>query len=382
MTAFQSSRFKRRAIVVAALLALAGGGAVLTHKGDAAAKDKATETPTVLELASSDLARVSDSTLIQPLALSGTLNPVRQTLINAEVDGVLREVLVRPGETVQAGQILARFEASDLNNQLAARAATRERARAELELAKKNRERNANLLKQGFISPNAYDESENAVAVAAAQLKAEEAQAALASKAVSDGVVRAPFGGIVASRKVEPGTRVGVNQTLFSLVDLDELEFEASVAVSRLPAVKQGQPVRLNIEGFGDKPFNGSIERIAPVADAGSRMVPVYVRVKNPGHSLRGGMFAQGEATLAQVEHAATLPFSAIREMDGKAPFVLAVENGKIVTRPIKLGLLNDLTKQAEISAGLKPGAVVVIAKIENLKPGQAVKLPPAKPAA
>ncbi|PHV13300.1 efflux RND transporter periplasmic adaptor subunit [Chitinimonas sp. BJB300] len=377
-----SSRAKRRAVVVIILLAIAAGSVVVAQKKSAPTAESKADTPVTLELAASDLAHVTDSTLIQPLSLSGTLNPIRQTVIRAEVDGILKEVLVRPGDAVKAGQVLARFEASDRNNQLVNRTAVRERVQAELLLAEKNRDRNADLLKQGFISPTAHDESENKVAVAVAQLKAEEAQAAQARKALADGVVRAPFSGIVASRKIEPGGRVAVNQDLFSLVDLGELEYEAAVPVARLPAVKLGQSVKLDIEGFGEQKFIGTIERIAPVADAGSRMVPVYVKVPNPLHSLRGGMFAQGEATLAKLEHAATLPFSAIRGREGNAPFVLAVENGKIVSRQVKLGIMNDLTKQAAIVEGLKPGAVVVIAKIENLKPGQAIKLPAAKPTA
>ncbi|MGQ5523677.1 efflux RND transporter periplasmic adaptor subunit [Chitinimonas sp. PSY-7] len=378
-----SSRAKRHAVIVTVLLALAAGGIVVAQKKNAATTpDKADTAAIALELAASDLAHVTDSTLIQPLSLSGTLNPIRQTVIGAEVDGVLKEVLVRPGDKVNTGQVIARFEAGDRNNQLRNRIANRERYKAELHLAEKTRERDADLLKQGFISPTVYDKSENAVAVAAAQLRAEEAQAAVANKAVSDGVVRAPFNGIIASRKAEPGSRVNVNQALFNLVDLNELEYEANVPVARLPAVKLGQLVTLKIEGFDQQQFTGSIERIAPVADAGSRMVPVYVKVNNPAHSLRGGMFAQGEATLAKVEHAATLPYSAIRDLDGKAPYVLAVENGKIVSRPIKLGLMNELTKQVAITEGIKSGAVVVIAKIENLKPGQAVKLPVAKPTA
>lgn len=374
------SRFNRRTIVISVCAALAVGGIVVSQAGQADDKtksaDKDKKPAVVLELAASDIATVTDGSLIQPLALSGTLSVVRQTSINAEVEGVVSEVLVRPGEVVKAGQTLGRFEASDIGHLLATRQANLERSRAEMQLAEKNRDRSANLLKQGFISPNSYDATENSLAVAAAQYRADQAQLAMAQKAMHDSTIRASISGIVSERKVEPGGRVAMNQRLFSVVDLSELEFEAAVPVNGLAAVKVGQEVTLAIEGFGGRDLKGRVERIAPVADSASRMVPVYVRLKNPDGALKGGMFAQGQLAIARADHAATLPFGAIRDLGTPAPYVLAVENGKAVRRPVKIGLMNELSKHAVIESGAQPGTKVVIAKIENIKPGQSVKLP------
>ncbi|WP_179958320.1 efflux RND transporter periplasmic adaptor subunit [Chitinimonas arctica] len=374
------ARFKRRPLLIGAATVLVVGGIIASQSGRAAPDaSKAAKPPVVLELASSDVVRVADASLIRPLALSGSLNPVRQTAINAEVEGVVAAVLVRPGEVVKAGQVLARFETSDLNQLLATRQANQARARAEMQLAQKNSERNADLLKQGFISPNSYDQSESSLAVAVAQFKAEEAQTALARKALGDSAVRAPFGGIVSDRKVEPGSRVNMTQHLFSVVDLDEMEFEAAVPVNALAAVKVGQHMTLTVEGYPGKQLGGRVERIAPVADSASRMVPIYVRLQNPDGLLKGGQFVQGELALARADHAATLPFGAIRGLHGPAPHVMAVENGKAVSRPVRLGLLNELSKQVVVESGVPVGALVIIAKVENIKAGQAVKLPPAK---
>lgn len=365
-----------------AIAVVVGVGAFLaTQHGNAApAKSNVAKTPAVLELSASDLQTVRQATLRLPLSLSGTLSPVRQTLVGAEVEGVVAEVLVRPGEAVKAGQLLARLDTSESRSQLAARQANLERARAELKLAEKNRERSANLLKQNFISPNSHDAAENSHAVAQAQFKAEEAQVALAQKAVGDAVVRAPFAGIVSERHIEPGARVGVNQKLFGVVDLAELEFEAGAPTSRIAAIKLDQEIRFKVEGFGDRPFSGRVERIAPVAQTGSRLIPLFVRVANRDGALRGGMFVHGELTLAQTDDAAVLPLSAIRDIE-TAPHVLTVEAGKVQKRPIRLGLINETAKEAAIAEGVKAGDLVLITKLENLKPGQAVKLPPSAPA-
>ncbi|WP_374352658.1 efflux RND transporter periplasmic adaptor subunit [Chitinimonas sp.] len=377
MTHTAQTRFSRKTVAIAVALVIGIGGWLVSHPSQAAQekdKEKA-KAPTVLELSHSDLATVEHGYLTQPVALSGTLSPVKQTLIGAEVEGIATEVLVRNGESVKAGQLLARLDTRELRDRVTASAANLERARAELKLAEKDRLRSTDLLKQHFISPNSHDATESKYAVAQAQVKAEEAQLALAQKSLDHATLRAPFAGVIYERHVDVGSRVAIGQKLFGLVDLHDLEFEAKVALAELPAIKAGQAVSLRVEGFSSRSFTGRVERIAPMADNGTRMVPVYIRLKNDDGQLRGGMFAQGEVAVAAAE-TDHLPLSALRGLDGKAPYVLAVENGKLVEHKVQLGLINQISKTAAIGAGLKVGTKVVAAKLDNIKAGQQVKLP------
>ncbi|MDK2126610.1 efflux RND transporter periplasmic adaptor subunit [Parachitinimonas caeni] len=384
-TQSKRSLFSRKTIWLALAGALLIGGFAM-HRGQtvsAASKDnKKPEPPAVLELSSTDLAKAALGELRQSIALSGTLSPVNQTRVNAEVDGVVAEVLVRPGDQVKRGQVLARIETADLNNQVKTQSANLERSRAELALAEKNRDRSANLLKQNFISPNSHDSAENALIAARAAVKADEARLAVAGKALQDAVVKAPFDGFIAERTAQPGQRIGINAPLFSLVDLKELEFEANLPVSSLGAVKIGQELTLRVEGFGDRQFGGHVERINPTAQAGSRMIPIYIRIANPKAELRGGMFAQSELTLQKASDAVTLPMLAIRGLEQKQPLALVVKDGKLIERKLKLGLISETTQQAQVLEGLAAGEQVVIAKLASLKPGQQVKLPAPPPPA
>jgi RND family efflux transporter MFP subunit len=303
------------------------------------------------------------------------LTPVTQSLLAAEVDGVATDVLVRPGEAVKAGQVLARLDARELHDRLQASAASLERAKAELKLAEKNHTRSSDLLKQNFISPNSHDATENQFAVAQAQVKVEEAQLAIAQNTQNHATIRAPYAGVISDRYIDAGSRVAIGQKMFGLVDLHDLEFEAHVSTAELPSIKSGQPVTLRVEGFADRSFTGHVERIAPVADAGTRMVAVYIRVKNADGQLKGGMFAQGEVAVASAD-TDFLPLSALRGLDGKQPYVMTVEGGKLVERKVQLGLINQITKVAALSAGVKAGDVVVAAKLDNVKAGQRVALP------
>lgn len=378
MNATPRTPFSRKAIAIAITLAVGLSGWLVSRPSRAAQPEKK-DAPPVLELASTDITHVLHGEQRQLIPMSGNLTPVRQSVLNANVEAVVAEMLVRPGELVKAGQVLARLDTRELRNQLTARQANLERSRAELKLAEKNRSRNADLLKQHFISNNNFDASENSFAVATAQVKADEAQFAIAQKSVNDAEVRAPFSGVISDRFVDPGARVGMNQKLLGIVDLADLEYEADVPLNQLPMVKVGQDVALHVDGFGERTFAGHVERIAPVATSGSRMVPIYVRLKNPEGALKGGMFAQGELTVARAASTNTLPLSALRGLDEHKPYVLLVDAGKVVQRNIRIGLVNDQDKTASIDEGVKSGDTVLIAKLDNIKPGQQVKLPPAK---
>src|SRR5690606_38729013 len=146
----------------------------------------------------------------------------------------------------------------------------------------------------------ALDEAENAWRTARANVAALEQQVAMARKALNDAAIYAPIDGLVAERFVNPGERVAVDARLFSIADLDVMEMEALVPARDVPQLRIGQPVVLRVEGFGDRLFEGHIERINPTAQSGSRSIPVYILLRNGDLSLRGGMFGSGEAILAE----------------------------------------------------------------------------------
>jgi RND family efflux transporter MFP subunit len=329
----------------------------------------------VLELVEGDVVRVVRGELRSTIVLSGSLGPMRQTVLSAAVDAPVAQVFVRPGEAVKAGQLLARFDTVELNNQVAARAAALEKSHASASLAEKNRNRSADLLARNFISANSVDTLDSNYAVAAAQMKADQVQLTIIRQSLHDTQIRAPFSGVIAERLVDPGERIAVNQKLFSIVDLSEFELVAALPTEQLRLVKVGQDVVVQADGFGSQRFPGKVERIAPVALSGSRMVSIYVRVKNPDGVLKAGMFAQGGVVVGVNPSATLLPLNALRGLDSAQPFVLVVTGGKVEKRPVTLGLVDQVSRVAAIASGVKEKDIIVIAKLESVKPGSAVKL-------
>lgn len=322
-----------------------------------------------LEFAAADLARVEAKPLSRWLPVSGALQPVRQATVKAKVSGDVRQISVREGEGVTAGQVLARIDTADLDAKLIERIGALESARAQAGLAEKTRATNQALLKQNFISQNAFDNSESSHAVALGSVKSAEAQVQIARNALRDAVAIAPLTGIVAKRHVQPGEKVAFDTPLVTVVDLKDLELQAMVPAVDVPELALGMSVELAIDGFGERRFTGRVERINPATEPGTRAIIVYVGLPNADRSLRGGMFATGRIALAAPAPVATLPSTAIRTDSGQT-YVWAIADGKLVRRNVIVGRRDEERGRVEIRTPLPADLPILAARFDNLKEG------------
>jgi len=362
---------RRRVTAVAVVLLLVGaiGGTVALRIVKKGGEGKGQQPPVALEFSPADLARVEAQPLSRWLPVSGALQPVRQATVKAKVSGDVRQITVREGETVQAGQLLARIDTADLEARLAERIGALESAKAQLALADKTRSTNLALLKQNFISQNAFDNSESSYAVSQGTVKSAEAQVQLARNALRDAIATSPLTGVVAKRHVQPGEKVAFDSPLVTVVDLRDLELQAAVPAADVPELAIGKSVELAIDGFGERRFAGHVERINPATEPGTRAILVYVGIPNADGTLRGGMFATGRIALAASAPLATLPATAIRTEGGQT-YVWLVEDGKLVKRSVVIGRRDDTAGRVEIRTALPSGSSVLAAKFDNLKDG------------
>ncbi len=358
------------AFVVVAALAAGIAARLVAKKAEADAKAKAAAV--TLEFGPADLTRVESQSMARWLPVSGTLQPVHWSMIKAKVSGDVRQILVREGENVQAGQVLGRIDTADLEAKLTERVGALESAKAQLALAEKTRATNQALLKQSFISQNAFDSSESSYNVSLGTLKSAEAQVQLARNALRDAVVIAPLAGIVAKRHVQPGEKVAFDSPLFTVVDLRDLELQALVPAVDVPELAIGMPVELAIDGFGDRRFTGRIERINPATEPGTRAFLVYVGIPNGERALRGGMFATGRIALAALKGVPTLPTIAVRTEAGQT-YVWTIAQGKLARRLVVVGRRDEEAGRIEIKTELPPDVLVLAARFDNLKEGAAV---------
>ena len=296
--------------------------------------------------------------------------------------GELRGLTVREGDSVTAGQIIARVDPTEYQSRVAQAREQADAARAQAEVARRSYDNNKALVEQGFISKTALDTSLSSLNSAMATHRAALAAVDMMNKSLDDTVLRSPIAGLVAQRLVQPGERVGIDTRVIEVVDLRQLEVEATLSAADSVAVRIGQRASLQIEGGGggvaaagnnDRRVGASVLRINPTAQAGSRNVFVYLRLDS-STGFRQGLFAQGTIDVGR-ERSLALPLNAVR-IDKPAPYVLAVSDGRIVHRPVELGARGQVDGQAMVAVkGLDEGAVVVAGTVGALREGTSVKL-------
>jgi len=330
---------------------------------------------TTLEFLPQEIFKVTPTELKQTMALSGALRAVDQASVKARVAAEVREVLVREGESVTAGQILVRMDTSEFQARVDQAKGNLHAMRAQLDIATKNRDNNRALLDKGFISRAAFDNT--ASQFAAAQANVDSAQGALdiVQKLLNDSVVRAPISGLIAVRNVQPGEKVSVDYKLLDIVNLKKMECEALVPTSDIPKIKIGQSVLLHIEGLAEQ-FIGNVTRINPATQAGSRSIAIYIQVANPQDMLKVGMFVDAQLVLRTKANVIAIPQTAVHK-ESSGAYVYALENNLIARKNITLGQDGRSGEVAliEITSGLNAEDQIVKTDMGNLRPGTAVRI-------
>lgn len=356
-----------------ALLA-AAAGAVALNGGRSKAPAPAGKAAPVLDFAAADLVQLTPRTLAVELALPGSVQALSQATVRSKVSAEVRAVHVREGERVAAGQVLVEFDTAALRAQRAERVATLESARAQLAQTERTRQVNAQLVKQNFISQNAFDSADAAHRAQAAAVEAAQAQLAQTDLQLADTVVRAPIAGHVARRQVQPGEKVGFDAPLVALVDLGRLEVQAQAPVSDIAQIAAGARAVVEVEGLTDRRFEGRVERISPSTEPGTRAINFYVSIGNPEGLLRAGMFAKVRLQVGAERALPALPISALRGDNGQH-FVWVLEAGKLRKQAVEVGRRDERAQFAEIRGGLGADDQVIATRFDNLREGLAARV-------
>jgi len=359
---------------VGVVLLVAAGSAVALRDGrsQSTAAKKAERPP--LEFAASDLVQVSARTLAVELSLPGSVQAVSQATVRSKLSSEVRGVRVREGERVSAGQILVEFDTATLRAQMAERVAALESARAQLVQSERTRLANAQLVKQNFISQNAFDTADAAYRAQAASVAAAQAQLAQTQLQLNDAVVRAPIGGHVARRHVQPGEKVGFDAPLIGIVDLARLEVQAQAPVSDIARIAPGARAVVAIEGLPDHRYEGRVDRINPSTEPGTRSINFYVAIANEGLLLRAGMFAKVQLHVGKDQPVPALPLSAVRSDNGQ-DIVWVLADDRLRRQPVVLGRRDERAQMIEIRGGLSTTDRVIATRFDNLRDGLAAKV-------
>ncbi len=367
------SRWLKTALVLLTLIAVVALGwrGYAARQATRQAQSAPVKDP-VIELSAIDLATAHVVELTSGLPISGALKAVNSAIVKARVPGELQGLTVREGDRVEAGQVIARVEPTEYADRVRQAQEQADAAKAQVEIAQRQVDNNAALVRQGFISKTAADNSLASLNTAQANHRAAQAGIDVLRKSLADTVLRAPISGQVSQRLAQPGERVAPEARIVEIVDLSRLELEASVSPADSVAVRVGQQALLRIEGVA-QPVAATVARINPSAQAGSRSVLIYLTVAaQPG--LRQGLFAQGQLA-TETQRALAVPLNAVRT-DKPLPYVQVVEGDRIAHRTVQTGVRGEVDGELWVAVqGVADGARVLRGAAGVVREGTQVKL-------
>ena len=303
-----------------------------TQQQAAAVAAEALKMPVTFALKSTDVLVAERLSINQVEPVSGTVRAVNAVTLRSTMGAVVTRINALEGATVKSGEVLAQLDADDTRARLQQAQQQSNAAKAQVELAKRQRDNNRALVEKGFISSTALVSSDSNYATALANYEAALAAQQIAKRGLEDAALRAPFSGVVTQRHVKAGERVAVNAPVVDIVDVSQLEVEVLLPIAASSGLKIGQTATLSLESQ-PQPITAKVARINPSIDAGSRSVRIYLSI--PTGKARVGEFATGELTVGTLQGTA-VPLDSIRT-DQPSPYVQVVRDQTIVHTTVQI---------------------------------------------
>ena len=347
-------------------------------KGDNASAAETSKLESVT-VGSENIAVATTGSIMSGPTISGTLEPEREAVLRAQVQGSVLQTYADQGQAVSAGTVLARIDATGIQDAYNSARAGVVAARNAADIATRNQARNEKLLAAGAIAERDIEESRRAAIAAQAALEDANSRLATADKQFRSTTVTSPFGGIVSERPVSPGDIVQPGTALFTVVDPSSMRLEASVPAEQLSLIRVGVPVVFTVSGYPGRDFVGHIVRVNPTADPTTRQVRIYVSIPNAGRALVGGLFATGRISSA-TKTGLVIPASAV-DVRGTSPS--RVRGGKAEKVQVQVGITDKTSETIEVLSGIQAGDTLLLGAAQGITPGTPVKvsLPAATPA-
>jgi RND family efflux transporter MFP subunit len=338
--------------------------------------------------------RASPSTIA--VTWPGTIEAFAQADIRGRASGYISRREVDIGSRVKSGQLLAEITAPELEYQIAQAEGTLAQMRAALEQAEATRDlakvtwgRDKKLVQDGWVTMQQGDTDrlnlqarDAAVAVAAANITAQEAQLRVLHQQKAYQSVVAPFGGVITQRNVDVGSLVQADATssafLFTLMNSDTIRIQLYVPQDEAFGLEAGVQAVVRVPEIPGRDFPGKVTRIANALQPGTRTLLTEIDVPNTDHALSPGVYCTVELKIPRKTPSLIVPSeSIIFNREGLS--VAVVVEGVARIHPITV--VRDFGTTIEVSAGVKDGDQVILNPPVDLTDGHKVKVRPIAPA-
>jgi RND family efflux transporter MFP subunit len=305
------------------------------------------------------------------VTLTGTVDSRDTSLVASEVEGVVEKIAAREGDTVRKGAPLARLRRTNLELQLQVAEGQIKEARARLELAESNLQRNRELYDAGVISKREFDDAFSEFTAWQGRIDALSAQIERYKVDLERSTIRAPYSGVVVREMTDLGQWVSVGTPVAEVVALDQLEVRVDVPERYFAGLRPGTRASVTFESLPDVEIEGEVISVIPRADPQARTFPVKVRIGNADGRIGVGMLARVSLPLGEAYQATLVPKDAI-VAQGPGRVVYRI-NGDDTVETVGVTVGRGMGSWVIVDGPIESGARVVTRGNERLMPGQAV---------
>ena len=337
------------AIVLASTLIISGCGV-----GQASVTDTDTilaATPVPVETS-----KPFRSDIYATYAASASITSDADAPVTARVAGQIVEILVEEGDRVAEGQVLARLDGERVRLEMLS-------AKANLERAKKEYERNTDLHERGLISSSMFEGLKF-------DLQSLQATHDLKRLAYDYSNIRATISGVVSSRDIKSGQSLAVGQVAFRITETAELIAYLQIPQSELMKFDAGLDAKVAVASMPDASFDATIVRISPTIDSRNGTFRATAIIENTDGNLAPGMFGRFTVSYEKHSNALVIPANALLDEDEQTS-VYVVENNEVARRTIETGI--EENGHVEILGGLKENDEIVVIGHSGLRDGSKV---------
>ena len=324
------------------------------------------------EVATTRVSIVTPTQASTVLTASGYVVARSKAEISPKSVGRVAWLNLEEGQKVRRGELVARLESQELEAQKRQYVASRDQVFAQLENARRERDRAKSLLDQKIGSQQAFDAADSQVRALTAQIAAAEQQVKYTDELIKNAEIYAPIDGVVTVKKAFLGETVApqgfggagsAGATFAVIVDLSSLEMEADINEQNVAKLSIGQPAEVALDAYPDKPYKARLRQIVPTADRQKGSVKVKIEISGkdarvlPEMSCRV-VFLNPETKVDEKAKPKVMVPSASVVTIGSEKGVLVVASDKAVFRPLVLGAASGT--QVEVASGVSGGEEIV----------------------
>ncbi len=334
------------------------------------------------------------------LQATGYVTARRQATVSSKVMGKVQKLLVEEGDFVEADQVLATLDDSNVRkdlllsqSQLLAAQAQVNETSALLREAELAVQRRRELFERQLVSRSEVDNAEAAYHSLQARLQTRQAEVKMAQNQIlvqeqrlEDLVIRAPFAGVVVAKNAQPGEMIsplssgGYTRTgICSIVDMSSLEIEVDVNEAYIDRIQSGQLVQAALDAYPDWKIFAKVTAIVPTADRQRATVKVRIAFDKldprilPDMGIKVAFLENRETDAPTPEGVMLVPKSAVRNEKGES-YMFVVEGQRAVKKQVEQSQSSQNEKLI-ISSGLQPGETYISDIPENLFDGAAIEI-------